>query len=85
MQAYSKRSLPLIDWLAEVAQVTGRRLPVRLVKGAYWDSEIKWAQQAGLADYPVFTRKVNIVRHCTDHGGSAGITDIDFIGLHGRH
>ena len=59
MQAYSKRSLPLIDWLAEVAQVTGRRIPVRLVKGAYWDSEIKWAQQAGLADYPVFTRKVN--------------------------
>ena len=59
VQAYSKRSLPLIDWLAEVAQVTGRRLPVRLVKGAYWDSEIKWAQQAGLADYPVFTRKVN--------------------------
>jgi RHH-type proline utilization regulon transcriptional repressor/proline dehydrogenase/delta 1-pyrroline-5-carboxylate dehydrogenase len=38
---------------------TGRRIPVRLVKGAYWDSEIKWAQEAGLAGYPVFTRKVN--------------------------
>jgi RHH-type proline utilization regulon transcriptional repressor/proline dehydrogenase/delta 1-pyrroline-5-carboxylate dehydrogenase len=59
VQAYSKRVLPLIDWLAEVAQATGRRIPVRLVKGAYWDSEIKWAQEAGLAGYPVFTRKVN--------------------------
>ena len=59
VQAYSKRALPVIDWLADVAQATGRRIPVRLVKGAYWDSEIKWAQEAGLADYPVFTRKVN--------------------------
>ena len=42
-----------------VAEATGRRIPVRLVKGAYWDSEIKWAQEAGLAGYPVFTRKVN--------------------------
>ena len=37
----------------------GRRIPVRLVKGAYWDSEIKWAQERGLADYPVFTRKLH--------------------------
>ncbi len=59
VQAYSKRALPLIDWLAGVAKATGRRIPVRLVKGAYWDSEIKWAQEAGLAGYPVFTRKVN--------------------------
>ena len=59
VQAYSKRALPLIDWLAGVAEATGRRIPVRLVKGAYWDSEIKWAQEAGLASYPVFTRKVN--------------------------
>ena len=59
VQAYSKRALPLIAWLAGVAQATGRRIPVRLVKGAYWDSEIKWAQEAGLAGYPVFTRKVN--------------------------
>ncbi len=59
VQAYGKRALPLIDWLAGVAEVTGRRIPVRLVKGAYWDSEIKWAQMAGLAGYPVFTRKVN--------------------------
>ena len=59
VQAYSKRALPLIDWLVSVAKATGRRIPVRLVKGAYWDSEIKWAQEAGLAGYPVFTRKVN--------------------------
>jgi RHH-type proline utilization regulon transcriptional repressor/proline dehydrogenase/delta 1-pyrroline-5-carboxylate dehydrogenase len=59
VQAYSKRALPLIDWLGAVAAATGRRIPVRLVKGAYWDSEIKWAQEAGLVSYPVFTRKVN--------------------------
>jgi RHH-type proline utilization regulon transcriptional repressor/proline dehydrogenase/delta 1-pyrroline-5-carboxylate dehydrogenase len=59
VQAYSKRALPLIDWLKGVAEATGRRIPVRLVKGAYWDSEIKWAQEAGLGGYPVFTRKVN--------------------------
>jgi RHH-type transcriptional regulator, proline utilization regulon repressor / proline dehydrogenase / delta 1-pyrroline-5-carboxylate dehydrogenase len=59
VQAYSKRTLPVIDWLAEIAATASRRFPVRLVKGAYWDSEIKWAQEAGLAGYPVFTRKVN--------------------------
>jgi RHH-type proline utilization regulon transcriptional repressor/proline dehydrogenase/delta 1-pyrroline-5-carboxylate dehydrogenase len=59
VQAYSKRALPLIEWLGAVASATGRRIPVRLVKGAYWDSEIKWAQEAGLVSYPVFTRKVN--------------------------
>jgi RHH-type transcriptional regulator, proline utilization regulon repressor / proline dehydrogenase / delta 1-pyrroline-5-carboxylate dehydrogenase len=59
VQAYGKRALPVIDWLAELAAATGRRVPVRLVKGAYWDSEIKWAQEGGLAGYPVFTRKVN--------------------------
>jgi RHH-type proline utilization regulon transcriptional repressor/proline dehydrogenase/delta 1-pyrroline-5-carboxylate dehydrogenase len=59
VQAYSKRALPLIDWLADMAAATGRRIPVRLVKGAYWDSEIEWAQKQGLPGYPVFTRKVN--------------------------
>jgi RHH-type proline utilization regulon transcriptional repressor/proline dehydrogenase/delta 1-pyrroline-5-carboxylate dehydrogenase len=59
VQAYGKRAVPLISRLAEVAAGSGRRIPVRLVKGAYWDSEIKWAQEEGLADYPVFTRKVN--------------------------
>ncbi|MGF1607543.1 MAG: bifunctional proline dehydrogenase/L-glutamate gamma-semialdehyde dehydrogenase PutA [Rhodothalassiaceae bacterium] len=57
VQAYQKRALPLIDWLADLARATGRQLPVRLVKGAYWDTEIKHAQVEGRPDYPVFTRK----------------------------
>jgi RHH-type proline utilization regulon transcriptional repressor/proline dehydrogenase/delta 1-pyrroline-5-carboxylate dehydrogenase len=57
VQAYQKRALALIDWVEEVAAATNRKLTVRLVKGAYWDSEIKRAQERGLADYPVFTRK----------------------------
>jgi RHH-type proline utilization regulon transcriptional repressor/proline dehydrogenase/delta 1-pyrroline-5-carboxylate dehydrogenase len=57
LQAYQKRALPLIGWLEDLARSTGRRLMVRLVKGAYWDSEIKRAQERGLDGYPVFTRK----------------------------
>ncbi len=57
VQAYQKRALPLIDWLAQLAGAHDRRLMIRLVKGAYWDTEIKRAQERGLADYPVFTRK----------------------------
>ena len=57
VQAYSKRALPVLCWLTLVARSQGDRIPVRLVKGAYWDSEIKWSQQAGLSSYPVFTRK----------------------------
>ncbi|HTP97218.1 MAG TPA: bifunctional proline dehydrogenase/L-glutamate gamma-semialdehyde dehydrogenase PutA [Burkholderiales bacterium] len=56
LQAYQKRAIHVLGWLIELARATGRRLPVRLVKGAYWDGEIKKAQQAGLA-FPVFTRK----------------------------
>src|SRR5438105_6305656 len=58
VQAYQKRALPLIDWLADLAARGGRSLMVRLVKGAYWDSEIKRAQERGFDGYPVFTRKV---------------------------
>ena len=58
VQAYQKRALPVIDWLADLAGRAGRRLMVRLVKGAYWDSEIKRAQERGLDGYPVYTRKV---------------------------
>src|SRR5215470_501580 len=58
IQAYQKRALPLIDWLADLARRARRRLMVRLVKGAYWDSEIKRSQERGVAGYPVFTRKV---------------------------
>jgi len=58
IQAYQKRAVPLCDWVAELARKHDRRFMVRLVKGAYWDTEVKAAQVAGLADYPVFTRKV---------------------------
>ncbi len=57
VQAYQKRALPLIDWLAEQGRRTRHRIPTRLVKGAYRDSEIKQAQVQGHPDYPVFTRK----------------------------
>jgi RHH-type proline utilization regulon transcriptional repressor/proline dehydrogenase/delta 1-pyrroline-5-carboxylate dehydrogenase len=57
VQAYQKRALAVVDWLADLARRGRRRLAVRLVKGAYWDAEIKLAQTRGLADYPVFTRK----------------------------
>jgi len=59
VQAYQKRALPLCRWLTVLAKESGKRLMVRLVKGAYWDTEIKRAQQLGLPDYPVFTRKVH--------------------------
>ncbi len=59
VQAYQKRALPVIDWLAALARESGRRIGVRLVKGAYWDREIKRAQVEGLADYPVYTRKAH--------------------------
>ena len=58
VQAYQKRGLAVIGALAGLAEQTGRRIMVRLVKGAYWDSEIKAAQVAGLDDYPVWTRKL---------------------------
>jgi len=57
IQAYGKRCPYVIDFLVELARRTGHRLMVRLVKGAYWDSEIKRAQERGLAEYPLYTRK----------------------------
>ena len=57
VQGYQKRALPVIAWVADLAKRQDRRIPVRLVKGAYWDTEIKRAQELGLSDYPVFTRK----------------------------
>lgn len=59
VQSYMPRALAVIDWLADLATRLDRRIMVRLVKGAYWDSEIKIAQEQGLAGYPVFTRKVS--------------------------
>ena len=59
VQAYQKRAPFVIDWLADMAHRHQRRLMVRLVKGAYWDTEIKLSQELALSGYPVYTRKVN--------------------------
>ncbi|STX50779.1 bifunctional PutA protein [Legionella busanensis] len=58
VQSYQKRAFYLLDWIAELARKNYRRIMVRLIKGAYWDSEIKKTQMQGFTDYPVFTRKV---------------------------
>lgn len=59
IQAYQKRCIRLIDWMIDLSKRGGRRIPVRLVKGAYWDTEIKKFQVEGEQGYPVFTRKAN--------------------------
>ncbi len=59
VQAYHKRAPAVIEALADLAATAGRTIPVRLVKGAYWDTEIKRAQAQGLDDFPVYTRKRN--------------------------
>ncbi|MHA6317891.1 bifunctional proline dehydrogenase/L-glutamate gamma-semialdehyde dehydrogenase PutA [Altererythrobacter sp. CAU 1778] len=58
VQAYQKRAAPLCDWVVKLARKHDRKLMVRLVKGAYWDTEIKLSQVGGFTDYPVFTRKI---------------------------
>jgi RHH-type proline utilization regulon transcriptional repressor/proline dehydrogenase/delta 1-pyrroline-5-carboxylate dehydrogenase len=59
VQAYGRRAMHVIEWLASLAESLDRRIMVRLVKGAYWDAEIKRAQVLGLAGFPVFTRKTH--------------------------
>ena len=59
VQAYQKRCPFVIDYLIDLARRNNQKLMIRLVKGAYWDSEIKWAQVDGLNGYPVYTRKVH--------------------------
>jgi RHH-type transcriptional regulator, proline utilization regulon repressor / proline dehydrogenase / delta 1-pyrroline-5-carboxylate dehydrogenase len=59
VQAYGKRCRPTVAWADSIGAATGRRIAVRLVKGAYWDSEIKRTQEQGLSDYPLFTRKAS--------------------------
>ncbi len=59
VQAYQKRAPFVLDWIIDLARRSGQRMMVRLVKGAYWDAEIKRAQIDGMADYPVFTRKLH--------------------------
>ena len=58
IQAYQKRAVPMCEWVARLGRKYDRRLFVRLVKGAYWDTEIKLSQVGGYDDFPVFTRKV---------------------------
>jgi RHH-type proline utilization regulon transcriptional repressor/proline dehydrogenase/delta 1-pyrroline-5-carboxylate dehydrogenase len=71
VQAYGKRARPTIAWADALGAATKRRIAVRLVKGAYWDSEIKRTQEQGLADYPLFTRKA-----ATDVSYLAGAKDM---------
>ncbi|MBL9060109.1 MAG: proline dehydrogenase family protein, partial [Mangrovicoccus sp.] len=59
VQAYGRRAAPVIDWLHDLAAQHDRRIMVRLVKGAYWDTEVKLSQELGVPAFPVFTRKVN--------------------------
>jgi RHH-type proline utilization regulon transcriptional repressor/proline dehydrogenase/delta 1-pyrroline-5-carboxylate dehydrogenase len=59
IQAYQKRCFYVVDYIVDLAKRSEKRLMIRLVKGAYWDSEIKKAQIEGMTDYPVFTRKVH--------------------------
>jgi len=63
VQAYQKRAMAVIDWIVDLAQRNHRRVPVRLVKGAYWDVEIKRSQTEGHEDYPVFTKKPFVDLH----------------------
>jgi len=59
LQTYQRRARDVVTFLTGLAEDVGRRIPVRLVKGAYWDTEIKRAQEQGLSSYPVFTRKIH--------------------------
>jgi len=59
IQTYQRRAREVVGFIADLADDQGRRIPVRLVKGAYWDTEVKLAQQEGLESYPVFTRKAH--------------------------
>jgi RHH-type proline utilization regulon transcriptional repressor/proline dehydrogenase/delta 1-pyrroline-5-carboxylate dehydrogenase len=77
VQAYGKRALDVIDWVAGTGRLYGRRLTVRLVKGAYWDSEIKRGQERGLDGYPVYTRKMTTdVAYLACAGCLFGHTDV---------
>lgn len=59
VQAYGKRALNILHWLHALGDKLQKKIPVRLVKGAYWDTEVKWSQELGLTEYPVFTQKAS--------------------------
>jgi len=63
VQSYGKRAMSVLHWLHALADKLQKAIPVRLVKGAYWDSEIKWAQEQGLTEYPVLTQKASTDLH----------------------
>jgi RHH-type transcriptional regulator, proline utilization regulon repressor / proline dehydrogenase / delta 1-pyrroline-5-carboxylate dehydrogenase len=76
VQAYGPRASHVIDWLYALARKLDRQIMVRLVKGAYWDTEVKRAQTLGLAGYPVFTRKPNTdVSYIANARKLLGMTD----------
>lgn len=76
IQAYQRRAIPVIDHVYELAQLARRKIAVRLVKGAYWDMEIKRSQEMGLPSYPVFTRKENTdVSYLACAGKLLGMSD----------
>jgi len=88
VQAYGKRAADVIDWLYTLATRLDRRIMVRLVKGAYWDTEIKRAQTLGLASFPVFTRKAATdVSYITSAKKLLGMTDRIYpqFGTHNAH
>ncbi|MEZ5499910.1 MAG: bifunctional proline dehydrogenase/L-glutamate gamma-semialdehyde dehydrogenase PutA [Steroidobacteraceae bacterium] len=77
VQAYQKRAPAVLDWLASQARAQRRRITVRLVKGAYWDAEVKRAQERGFDDFPVYTRKANTdVSYLACARRLAGMTDV---------
>ena len=88
VQAYQKRAVPIIDWLGALALQHRRRLLVRLVKGAYWDSEIKLTQVGGFDEYAVFTRKsstdVSYIA-CAKHMFAAGKALYPQFATHNAH
>jgi len=76
VQAYGQRAGPVIDWIHALAENLDRRIMVRLVKGAYWDTEIKLAQEKGMAGFPVFTRKASTdVSYIANARKLLGMTD----------
>ncbi len=88
VQAYQKRSIAVIDYLKELTHSCHRRIPIRLVKGAYWDTEIKRAQEQGLHDYPVFTRKSStdtVYLACAQHILNAGNAFYPQFATHNAH
>ncbi|MCG8435134.1 MAG: bifunctional proline dehydrogenase/L-glutamate gamma-semialdehyde dehydrogenase PutA, partial [Gammaproteobacteria bacterium] len=88
IQTYQKRAFKLIDWLTALIDEVGRRMPVRLVKGAYWDTEVKRGQERGIKSYPVFTRKASTdvsFLACTRKVFAAGDKFYPMVATHNAH